>query len=120
GLCGRVHRPRRPVLAPDRVSHPQLRRRPCRGRLRGDPGARPDADRTTTRLGQIAAPVPPAYTADPGSPAGSLLGRPPLRGQLLAVVVEDRRVTGLVTTDELRLALLRARLRTGQPAGTGQ
>ncbi len=77
----------------------------------------PDADRATTRLGQIATPVPPAYIADPGSPASSLLGRPPLRGQLLAVVVEDRRVTGLVTTEELRLALLRARLRTSSPAG---
>lgn len=79
----------------------------------------PDADRATTRLGQIATPVPPAYIADPGSPASSLLGRPPLRGQLLAVVVEDRRVTGLVTTEELRLALLRARLRTSSPAGNG-
>ena len=80
----------------------------------------PDADRATTRLGQIAAPVSPAYLAGPGSPAGSLLSRPPLRGQLLAVVVEDRRVTGLVTTEELRLALLRARLRTSQPAGNGR
>ena len=79
----------------------------------------PDADRATTRLGQVATPVPPAYIADPGSPAGSLLSRPPLRGQLLAVVVEDRRVTGLVTTEELRLALLRARLRTSSPAGNG-
>jgi peptidase M50-like protein len=79
----------------------------------------PDADRATTRLGQIAAPVPSAYLADPGSPASSLLSRPPLRGQLLAVVVEDRRVTGLVTTEELRLALLHARLRSSQPAGNG-
>ncbi len=80
----------------------------------------PDADRATTRLGQIATPVPSAYLADPGSPASSLLSRPPLRGQLLAVVVEDRRVTGLVTTEELRLALLRAGLRTSSPAGTGR
>ncbi len=47
------------------------------------------------------------------------LSRSPLRGQLLAVVVEDRRVTGLVTTEELRLALLHARLRSSQPAGNG-
>ncbi len=80
----------------------------------------PDADRATTRLGQIATPVPSAYLADPGSPASSLLSRPPLRGQLLAVVVEDRRVTGLVTTEELRLALLRAGLRTSSPAGNGR
>jgi hypothetical protein len=64
--------------------------------------------------------VPSAYLADPGSPASSLLGRSPLRGQLLAMVVEDRRVTGLVTTEELRLALLHARLRTSQPAGNGR
>ena len=80
----------------------------------------PDADRATTQLGQVATPVPSAYIADVGAPADSLLGRPPLGGQLLAVVVEDRRVTGLVTTEELRLALLRARLRTSQPAGNGQ
>jgi len=80
----------------------------------------PDADRATTRLGQIATPVPSAYLADPGSPASSLLSRPPLRGQLLAVVVEDRRVTGLLTTEELRLALLRAGLRTSSPAGNGR
>ena len=79
----------------------------------------PHADRATTRLGQIAAPVPSAYLADPGSPASSLLSRPPLRGQLLAVVVEDRRVSGLVTTKELGLALLRARLRTSQSVGDG-
>ena len=77
----------------------------------------PDTGRAVTRLGQVATPVPSAYIADPGSPASSLLGRRPLRGQLLAVVVEDRRVTGLVTTEELRLALLRARLRTSSPAG---
>lgn len=78
----------------------------------------PPARRATTRLGQAATPVPPAYLADPDAAAGSLTGRPPLRGQLLAVVVEDRQVTGIVTTDELRLAMLRARLQASQPGGT--
>ena len=52
--------------------------------------------------------------------AGLLLGRPPLGGQLLAVVVGDHQVTGLVTTDELRLVVLRARPHATQPAGTGR
>ena len=63
--------------------------------------------------------MPSAYIADVGAPADSLLGRPPLGGRLWPVAVEDRRVTGLVTTEELRLALLRARLRTGG-GGNGQ
>ena len=46
----------------------------------GDLARVPDADRATTRLGQIATSVPSAYLADPGSPASSLLGRLPLRG----------------------------------------
>jgi len=75
----------------------------------------PPADRATTRLGQVATPVPLAYLAGPDATADSLTGRPPLRGQLLGVVVEDRQVTGIVTTDELRLAMLRARLQAGQP-----
>jgi Zn-dependent protease len=78
----------------------------------------PPADRATTRLGQVATPVPPAYVTRPDAAADSLLGRPPLRGQLLAVVIEDHHVTGLVTTDELRLVMLRARLHVGQPAAT--
>jgi hypothetical protein len=59
--------------------------------------------------------VPPAFACDPDAMASSLIGRPPLRGQLLAVVVEDRQVAGLVTTDELRLAILHARLRASRP-----
>ena len=79
----------------------------------------PAADRETVRLSQVATPVPPAYLANPNAAAGSLMGRQPLRGQVLAVVVEDRRVTGIVTIDELRRTLLRARLQASQPAGAG-
>ena len=77
----------------------------------------PAAGRATTRLGQVATPVPAAYLAQPAASAESLLSRPPLRGQLLAVVVEGYQVTGLVTTDELRIAVLRARLHAGRPGG---
>ena len=76
----------------------------------------PPARRATTRLGQVGTPVPPAYLTGPDAAAGSLLGREPLGGQVLAVVVEDRQVTGLVTTAELRLAMLRGRLNASQPA----
>jgi Zn-dependent protease len=80
----------------------------------------PAADRAAKRLGQVATPVPPAYITDPDAPATSLTARPPLHGQLLAVVVEDRRVTGLVTADEFRLAMLRARLHASEPAWAGR
>ena len=80
----------------------------------------PADKRARTRLGQIAVPVPAPYLAEPDAAADSLLGRAPLRGRLLAVVVEDRRVTGLVTTDELRFALLQARLNARPPIWAGR
>ena len=80
----------------------------------------PPARRATTRLGQVATPVPPAYLTGPDGPADSLMGRRPLGGQVLAVVIEDRQVTGLVTTDELRLAMLRARLTASEPTWAGR
>jgi Zn-dependent protease/CBS domain-containing protein len=76
----------------------------------------PPASRSATRLGQIAIPVPSAYLADPDAPADSLVKRPPLRGQLLAVVLLEGRLTGLVTAEELRLAMTRAGLASGTPA----
>jgi len=49
----------------------------------------PPAARTTTRLGQVATLVPPAYVCDPDAMASPLLRRAPLRGQVLALVVDD-------------------------------
>jgi len=80
----------------------------------------PPASRAATRLDQVAVPVPPAYLTQPAAAADSLLARPPLRGQLIAIVMDDHHVTGLVTSDELRLAMLRARLHAGQPVSTGR
>ena len=80
----------------------------------------PPASRAATRLDQVAVPVPPAYLTQPAAAADSLLARPPLRGQLIAIVMEDYHVTGLVTIDELRLAILRTRLHAGQPVSTGR
>ncbi len=75
----------------------------------------PPDDRATTRLSEIAVPVPAAYIAAPGTDADSLLKQPPLRGELLAAVMDDHLVTGLVTVDELRLAMVRAQLVASTP-----
>ncbi|MGD0375076.1 MAG: site-2 protease family protein [Streptosporangiaceae bacterium] len=72
----------------------------------------PPDDRATTRLGDIAVPVPAAYLAGPDTDANSLIKQPPLRGELLAAVLENRLITGLVTVDELRRAMLRSQLVT--------
>jgi Zn-dependent protease/CBS domain-containing protein len=61
-------------------------------------------DRPLLRLDQVANAVPAAYLAAPDDPAGPLLGRRPLGGQVVAVVLADGRVTGLVTMDSLRRA----------------
>jgi Zn-dependent protease len=76
----------------------------------------PPDDRATTRLREIAVPVPAAYIADPGTDADSLMKQPPMRGELLAAVMDDHLVTGLVTVDELRLAMVRAQLVASTPA----
>ena len=80
----------------------------------------PPDDRSTTRLSEIAVPVPASYLADPDIDADSLLKQPPLRGELLAVAVEDQLVTGMVTVDELRLAMLRAQLVASTPILAGR
>jgi Zn-dependent protease len=61
-------------------------------------------DRSTLRLGQVAVAVPAGYLATPDDPAGPLLTRRPLAGQVVAVVLADGRVTGLVTVAGLRRA----------------
>jgi CBS domain-containing protein len=71
----------------------------------------PPADRTEVTLGQVAVVVAPAYLAAPDDPAGPLLLRPALHGQVAAVVLDHGRVTGLVTTDDLRAAVRRSRWR---------
>lgn len=70
----------------------------------------PPDDRPRLTLGEIALKVPPAYLAAPEDPAGPLLTRPALRGKLAAIVLDHGQVTGLVTTDDLRSAVRRARL----------
>ncbi len=64
-----------------------------------------------TRLQEVATPVPPAYVVLPDDPAPPLVTRPPLERDLLAVVAVDGRVVGLVTVENLRQVIARARLR---------
>ena len=65
----------------------------------------PASDRNRLRLDQVALAVPPGYLAAPDDPAGPLLTRRPLGGQVAAVVLDSGRVTGLVTVGDLQRAL---------------
>lgn len=70
----------------------------------------PPGDRTGLRLDQAAIAVPSLYLAAPSDPAGPLITRRPLGGQVVAVVLADGRVVGLVTVTDLRQAVRRNRL----------
>jgi Zn-dependent protease len=69
-------------------------------------------ERGRLRLEQVALAVPPFYRAAPGDPAASLVSRTPLGGEVVAVVLDDDRVTGLVMVSDLQQALRRRRLTT--------
>ena len=93
-----------PVVGPDRVS----RRRPWRitgGGHRGQatgPGA---ADQSKHHhAAAVIAVVPPVYIASPEDPATLLLSRPrpPLSGDLAAIVLTGSRIAGIVTVTRLR------------------
>jgi hypothetical protein len=43
-------------------------------------------------------PVPAAYLATPDDPAAQLLNRPPLAGDLAAIVISDGTIAGIVTS----------------------
>jgi CBS domain containing-hemolysin-like protein len=69
--------------------------------------------RADDRVDSVSTALPPDYTATPDDPASSLVGRMPLARALLAVVVADRHVVGMVTSDDLgrlvQQSMLRAR-----------
>jgi CBS-domain-containing membrane protein len=79
------------------------------------------ADRAVLRLDEVALKVPPRYLATPGGPAEPLLIRPPLDGEVAAIVLDHGRVTGLVIAGDLGRAVRRAMLRgaplRGSPDG---
>jgi Zn-dependent protease len=65
------------------------------------------AERPVLRLDRIALTVPPGYLAAPGDPAGPLLTRSPLGGEVTAVVTEQGQIVGLVTARDLGEAVRR-------------
>jgi Zn-dependent protease len=65
----------------------------------------PAGDRARLRLVQVALAVPPGYRAAPDDPAGPLLTRRPLGGQVAAIVLAGGHVVGLVTAGDLQRAL---------------
>jgi Zn-dependent protease len=67
--------------------------------------------RTGDRIDSVAIALPQDYRADPDDPVTSLAGRPPLAGVLLAVVVTNRRVVGMVTADDLARLVQQSMLR---------
>ncbi len=73
-------------------------------------------DRATLRVDRVALTVPPEYQAAPGDPARSLLDRPPLAGEVAAVVLDQGRVVGLVTARDLDWRIRRARM-GARPSG---
>lgn len=77
-----------------------------------DLGRLPPAARADVRVDRVATAVPPAYRAAPDDPAAALFTRPPLLGELAAVVLAGGRVIGTVTADDLRRALRLAPLRS--------
>lgn len=70
----------------------------------------PPAQRATRRVDQVALRVPEKYQAAPEDPVGPLLGRPPLGGEVVAIVIDEGRIVGIVCADDLRRAMLRGRL----------
>src|SRR5208282_2044223 len=77
------------------------------------------ASRAVTTLHQVMAAVPPTYVAAPDDPATPLLNRPPLAGDLAAIVLSDGKITGIVTITRLRQIVRRETLRARPGPVTG-
>ena len=67
-------------------------------------------DWSRVRVDQLAMDVPSVYVAAPNDPAGRLVSRTPLGGEVTAVVVADSHVSGIVVTTDLQQALRRRAL----------
>lgn len=68
------------------------------------------AERPAVRISQVAREVPDDYLAAPADPVAPLLARPPLAGEVVAVVLDGERVAGIVTTENLSWVVRRAQV----------
>lgn len=68
-------------------------------------------DHAGDRVESVAAALPADYVAGPDDPVASLIGRVPLAGALLAVVVTNGHVVGMVTADDLARLIQQSTLR---------
>ena len=75
------------------------------------------AQRSELRLDSVAMALPPRYRVAPDDLAASLFTRPPITGELAAVVLADNRIVGTVTTADLRRALQLAPLHSATSNG---
>ncbi|MEV5570172.1 site-2 protease family protein [Spirillospora sp. NPDC052269] len=71
----------------------------------------------SSRMDAVAVGVPPEYRVAPSVPVMELLGRRPLAGGVLALVVEDGHLLGMVTVHDIERAIRRQRLIAEAPAG---
>lgn len=76
--------------------------------------ALPARARATTRVADLARPIPRSGLVGPDEEAAVLLTKPTLPGRVVAVVTDEGRVVGLVTGEDVNRALRQAMLR--QPA----
>jgi Zn-dependent protease len=74
----------------------------------------PQERRATTRLSDVMIPLTERNICEPDTPAAELFTRRPLAGGLIAIVRDDGRVIGIVTSDDLARNIQRGLLR-GNP-----
>ncbi|HEU5023498.1 MAG TPA: site-2 protease family protein [Spirillospora sp.] len=71
-------------------------------------------------LGTLAVPLQAGRIVGPDEPATTVLSYPPFMGDLIAVVVADHHLLGIVTTENVQMLIRRSRLRLATPAATGR
>lgn len=75
----------------------------------------PAHDRAELLLRDIAVPLPESNRCGPDDAAAELALRPPVAGRLIAVVMDGRRLVGMVTVDDLQRTAQRGLLNASRP-----